>query len=1155
MRIMYVLKKVFVILLIGMLIPITSIESFAALINIENKIHYVNLGVPLEKKYFCNATLDDNFLEDSIIVLMRKNINLDSSKLKDTYFSEINMKSIRSLTEGTDTLVRNIREITNNNISPSSVSDAQKNKLQTLSSTTGYNIADIEKMGEDFNQIIEIELQNPGKQNVLNAIKELEKRNDVIAVEPNYVYSFNANQGTSSGDILEDVSRGDFSQQWAIDKIELDKAWEIADNGSTVYVGVLDTGIYAEHMDLEGNIDTELGYDFIGESNTLTDPYIGPGLIGHGTYVAGIIGAKGGENSYIAGACKKVKLVNLRVLNEKGLTTLGTYINAIEYAHEHNIPIINLSAHAEEKDFVCGSKTLIGAIQNYFGLFVCAAGNYDGVSSEMIKDNDTYPSYPSSYTFNKDYDGDGKLDGDNIIAVAATNIKDMLWEDSHYGSQSVDLGAPGEDILSTTSDGHIDVASGTSFAAPYVSGVAALLKSKYPWLTTVELKEIILNSVDKVEALKGKCVSGGRLNAYKAIQYAQRCTIKYNANGGSGEMDDSVIVYDAPTQTRLNEFTREGYDFDCWFAQRESDGKWRYQNSDQSQHGWYEAGSQPTGWTKFRYENGITVSRTSTVPGDTITFHAQWKKYFTIKYDSNGGVSYMEDTKVYYDVPTQTSENTFVAYGNEFDCWFAKRASDNKWRYQNPDNSSQTGWYLAGSQPTGWTKFRYENGITVSRTSTVPGDTITFYAQWKKYYTVVYKANGGTGSMENSRFYCGTQNRLPQNAYTRSGYDFDCWYAERYSDHKWKYGDNSGQSAWYIMGEQPSWWDMYRYEDHKFIAEADVSNNEIIYLNAQWKKYFTIRYHAEGGLGEMADTKVYYGVSTQLRPLNYTRAGYTFDCWHVYRESDNKWRYRNPNNTSQSGFYVEGKQPEGWVKYRYVDAGYLSATSSVAGDTVHLYAQWKKHFFIEYDGNGGYGSMPRTKVIYGVETYLSPNTFTRDGHEFLYWYAQRGSDNTWRYRSPDEESSGWYLEGQQPEGWTKYPYYDAGWVARTASNPGEVVTLYAQWKLNYCIRYDANGGEGTMADTVGYIVAGENGIIQLPECTFTRAGYDFGGWYVYNAVYDVWAYTDDGNYIEWFFEGEEPEGYYKDIIGDQSDYNVSNDEPITHVLYAVWLEK
>ncbi|MBN1757359.1 MAG: choice-of-anchor D domain-containing protein, partial [Chitinispirillaceae bacterium] len=133
------------------------------------------------------------------------------------------------------------------------------------------------------------------------------------------------------------------------------------------------------------------------------------------------------------------------------------------------------------------------------GLFVAAAGN-------EYSDIDQWESYPAGY------------DLDNIVSVAATDHNDALADFSNWGLTSVDLGAPGVDILSTIPGNIHEMHSGTSMAAPHVSGCAALLASYNPSLTTAELKRAIMEGVDPIASLEGKCVTGGRLNLAKALE-------------------------------------------------------------------------------------------------------------------------------------------------------------------------------------------------------------------------------------------------------------------------------------------------------------------------------------------------------------------------------------------------------------------------------------------------------------------------------------------------------------------------------------------------------------------------------------------------------------------------------------------------------------
>jgi subtilisin family serine protease len=149
-------------------------------------------------------------------------------------------------------------------------------------------------------------------------------------------------------------------------------------------------------------------------------------------------------------------------------------------------------------------------------LLVTAAGNckQNITSNSCQRSIDILPTYPAAYS--------SLLE--NVISVAATDNRDKLWEDSKYGVKNVDFAAPGVDILSTVPVNEFPSGyaymSGTSWASPYVSGIAALVLSVCPNLTPAELKRDLLDSVDVLPSLQGKVLSGGRVNAAKAIAQA-----------------------------------------------------------------------------------------------------------------------------------------------------------------------------------------------------------------------------------------------------------------------------------------------------------------------------------------------------------------------------------------------------------------------------------------------------------------------------------------------------------------------------------------------------------------------------------------------------------------------------------------------------------
>jgi len=315
-----------------------------------------------------------------------------------------------------------------------------------------------------------------------------------------------------------------FADQWALDNqgqengkagadISALEAWKKTHGSQEVVVAVLDSGVDYTHLDLRSNMwlrpdnvpayfDDELGSFNDQQGYNGTDPLTDPmDDNGHGTHCAGIIGAEGDNSEGIAGINWHVQIMPLKFLGRGGFGTTADAIKAINYAidrkkHGVNIRVINASWGS-----TANSKALEDAIRAAGDagiLFVAAAGN-DG------SDNDRRPHYPSNY------------DLPNVISVAALDRNDQLASFSNWGVKTVHVAAPGKDILSTwLGDAYRD-ASGTSMAAPQISGVAALILAKEPNLSVEKLKERILKSVDKLDSLNGKIASGGRIDAAKAV--------------------------------------------------------------------------------------------------------------------------------------------------------------------------------------------------------------------------------------------------------------------------------------------------------------------------------------------------------------------------------------------------------------------------------------------------------------------------------------------------------------------------------------------------------------------------------------------------------------------------------------------------------------
>jgi subtilisin family serine protease len=319
--------------------------------------------------------------------------------------------------------------------------------------------------------------------------------------------------------------------------IKVLEAWETTRGSHEVLVGVVDTGIDIEHPDLRGNIwingaeqeanggrpcvdddgngypDDVYGWNFISENQA--ERYCGTAVgtpyarddHGHGTHVAGIIGALGNNHIGIAGINWNVKLVALKFLDAQGRGYLDDAIRAIFYAIKIRVHILNNSWGGGP--YHPGMDLAIRRAEAAGILFVAAAGN-EGFN------NDFEPHYPSSYTHS------------SVLAVAATDNRDKLAKFSSYGVNSVHIGAPGVDILSTVpvvagkpASQSYEAWSGTSMATPMVTGAAALLMAHKPDLrkNPADVKKILMRTVDRANEMEGKVASGGRLNIGRAFRW------------------------------------------------------------------------------------------------------------------------------------------------------------------------------------------------------------------------------------------------------------------------------------------------------------------------------------------------------------------------------------------------------------------------------------------------------------------------------------------------------------------------------------------------------------------------------------------------------------------------------------------------------------
>ena len=274
----------------------------------------------------------------------------------------------------------------------------------------------------------------PAGESASDFINKLEKHSNIANVEPDYVMNSSAKSHDPS-----------YRKQWYHQVIGSDKAWNVTTGSKDIVVAVIDDGIDLKHKDLRNQIISP--YDVLLDSTTRIS--IGE----HGTHVSGIIASTMNNGIGGTGIAPNVKIMPINVFdNEEAL--YSDVIAGIDYAIEHDADIINLSLGGTED-----SGLLHDAIQRAYqaGILVIAAAGNDGQNIE---------DYPASY--------------DHVIAVSATNKYDKIAYFSNYGPD-IDIAAPGTDIYSTLPYNKFGYMSGTSMAAPVVSGVAALIWSVNPF--------------------------------------------------------------------------------------------------------------------------------------------------------------------------------------------------------------------------------------------------------------------------------------------------------------------------------------------------------------------------------------------------------------------------------------------------------------------------------------------------------------------------------------------------------------------------------------------------------------------------------------------------------------------------------------------------
>ena len=424
----------------------------------------------------------------------------------------------------------------------------------------------------------------------------------------------------------------------------------------------------------------------------------------------------------------------------------------------------------------------------------------------------------------------------------------------------------------------------------------------------------------------------------------------------------------------------------------------------------------------------------------SVVLGVNWNDRYTVTYNNNGGSGCSSKTVtpggIYGTMCVPTREGyTFIGW---FDSgykdsplnYYADTYSDLKNSF-GTDQDALYNHYLEYGKNEGRRISQYEasDKFTANANQTI-------YAGWKAGYLIEYNANEGSGTMNSTLATTGSTVTIKDNGFTRDGYLFEGWTTN--SD-----GTDDGY-GW------TGWSGTWNYTSGKF----GIANSKLV-LYARWKtiKTYTISYNANQGNGTMASDTVSTGGTATIKNNTFTRSGYTFAGWTT-----------NSDGTDDGYGWAEG-----WSGTWNYDNGQYG----IANNALVLYARWNpKSYTINYNANGGSGTMSSSTVSSGSSVTIKNNTFTKKGYTFAGWTTNsNGTDDGY--------------------GWTAGKSYTWNYDNGQKGISNNTLKLYARWTANsYTISYNSNGGSGTMSSST----VSTGGSVTIKSNTFTRTGYKFVGW-------------------------------------------------------------